>query len=83
MLYFYDQNGRYIGRREQNVGEVIPSYATEIPVVLQENQEAFLRDGIWEINEMSPAPQEIAVPAPSLEEQVMALNDAINMLLGL
>ena len=81
MLYFYNLARRYVGCRERKPGEDTPSCATELPVEIWDGQEAFFIDGAWNVRDVPP--REEFVYAPSLDEQVTALTDAVNLLLGL
>lgn len=82
MLYFVNPDGRYAGCREKKPDEEVPEYATEIPVDITDEQEAFFVNGAWEIRTIQP---ENVVEVPKLEdvdERILALNGIVNAMLG-
>lgn len=56
MLYFYDNSGRYIGRRTWIAGEPIPECATETPVNVPDGHEAHFVDGSWAVTVIAMQP---------------------------
>lgn len=65
MLYFYDANSRYVGRRALIAGEPVPERATETPVTVPDGHEAHYADGMWTVTEIPPAPE---APSPELTD---------------
>lgn len=51
-IYFFNNNKKYVGKRELNEGESIPKDATLIPVEIAESEEAFFVNGNWRVNEI-------------------------------
>ena len=52
--YFYDENNRYIGNRELNDGETIPTNATTEIAQVGDGQEAYLVDSKWDVRQLPP-----------------------------
>lgn len=67
MVYFYDENKRFIGCRQ---GNDKPINSTDIPVVLADGQEAHFIDGEWKISDIVIEPVESVPSEPTLEEVV-------------
>ena len=77
MVYFYDNDKRYIGCRELKQGETVPQNATAIPVAKNVGEQAHFIDGKWVISQIPAEPIVETVAEPSTEE---VLNDLIQLL---
>jgi len=76
MIYFYDDNGKYIGCRELLDGESVPSKATTVELVVLDGQEAYFVNGAWEVNTINVAPVAVTIE-PTTEE---VLDELITLL---
>lgn len=56
MIYFYDENKRYIGLRALRQGESLPPNATTAPIELALGKEAHFIDGAWVLSNIVVVP---------------------------
>lgn len=78
MLYFFDTDGRYVGRRARIADEPIPEFSTEMPVTVPDGHEAYYADGVWTVTEIPPAPVvEAPAPVQSPEERIAELEAVV------
>lgn len=65
-IYFYDLNRRYIGSKDI-AGTVIPNNATDLPVVVNDGQEAHFTDGVWVVNVIEYTNDVVSSPKTDIE----------------
>ena len=74
MIYFYDENKRYIGCR---IGEDSPPNSTTTPITLIDGQEAYFLNGAWVVSNI-PVTEVVATEQSPTTEEV--LTDLIQVL---
>lgn len=74
MVYFYDENKRYIGCRQ---GDDKPANSTNIPVTLADGQEAHFIDGAWVVSDIVIELVENVPTEPTLEEKVNYMEETL------
>lgn len=50
-IYFFDENGQYIGHRTLQVGEAVPNHATTVSVEIADGQAAYWLGDRWEVRD--------------------------------
>ena len=70
MIYFFDENRRYIGCRESKDGEAIPINATRIDPMVGNGEQASWNGTSWVLTDIPTNDQNSEPPAPTLEERV-------------
>ena len=77
IIYFYDNNKRYIGHRSITDNEQMPLLSTTIPVSITDGTEAHFIDGNWAVTPIQT--RNDGVPL-SIDSEV--LDDLIDMLVA-
>lgn len=79
MLYFFDENNKYIGCRIRRDTEPVPASATEYPVVLDAGKQAHFIGGTWLVSEILSEPYIEPEPQlPTIEERVSYVETDLN-----
>ena len=80
MIYFFDENHRYIGCRALKDGEAIPINATGIDPMVGNGEQASWNGTSWVLTDIPPNDQNSEPPAPTLEERMDTVESSLNLI---
>lgn len=77
MIYFYDNENKYIGARELQDSETMPAIATTIKPTITDGKQARFINGKWVISDIPAEPIIETVAEPTTEEVLNKLIEAL------
>ena len=82
MIYFFDNDKKYIGCRELSQNELCPAYATTVSPKIEDGQQAHFINGSWVVSDIPVVPEiDFVAPEPSPDERLDVLEPTVESII--